>query len=87
VFTTQGGCEQHALVLISQIAQSAADCQNASVMEAEADLMQRISVSLARSVAEAVERRRNLHCTSVWLRDRPLQAEMGLDTDDAMDAG
>ena len=79
-------CERHALALISQIAQSVADCQSPSVMEAEADLMQRISVSLARSVAEAVERRRNLHCTPVCLWDRSLQAEVGLDTDDARDA-
>ena len=87
VFTTQGGCERHAEALISQIAKSVAKCENTSVMEVKADMMQRISLSLARSVAKAVERRRNLHCTSAWLRDSRHQAELSLDTDEAMDTG
>ena len=87
VFTTQGGCERHAEALISQIAKSVAKCENSSVMEVKAEMMQRISLSLARSVAKAVERRRYLHCTPAWLRDSRHRAESSLDADEAMDAG
>ena len=50
----------------------------------QADMMQRISLSLARSVAKAVDRRRHLHCSAAWLRGRRNQTEVLLEADDTM---
>ena len=54
-------------------------------MEIKADMMQRISLSLARSVAKTIERRRSHHCTTTWLRNRRAQADDLLDDDVVMD--
>ena len=81
VFTAQGGCERHAEALLSQIANAVAKCEDASPMEIKADMMQRISLSLARSVAKTIERRRSHHCTATWLRNRQAQALDLLDDD------
>ena len=84
VFTIQGGCERHAESLLSRIAAAVAKCENTSPMEAKAELMQSISISLVRSAAKAIERRRNRHCSFKWLRSRRLVAETQLE--DGIDA-
>ena len=58
VFTAQGGCERHAEAIISQIADNVAkaECRDPGVTKAE--IMQTISLSIARSVASAIMRRR-----------------------------
>ena len=86
VFTAQCDCERHAEALISQIATSVAKCENSSAMEVKAEMMQRIALCLARSAAKAIDRRRNLHCTTSWLRARRQESVALLDVDDAMDA-
>ena len=79
VFTIQGGCERHAEVILSRIAAAVAKCESVSAMEVKAELMQRISLALVRAAAKAIERRRNRHCSSDWLRARRLLAESELD--------
>ena len=85
VFTAQGGCERHAEALISQISKAVAKCENTSQMEVKADIMQRISLSLARSASKAIERRRIKHCTSTWARCRRRQSESALEGEGCFD--
>ena len=79
VFTIQGGCERHAEAILSRITAAVAKCESVSAMEVKAELMQRISLTLARAAARAIERRRDRHCSSDWLRARRLEAESRLD--------
>ena len=44
-------------------------------------MMERISLSLARSATRAIDRRRNVHCTATWVRARRHQREALLDVD------
>ena len=58
VFTTQGGVEGHAEAILSRIATAVAANEDAEAAEVKAEMLQTISLSLARSVAKAVRRRR-----------------------------
>ena len=58
VFSVQGGCESHAEGIIHQLAQAIADAEGISKASAKADIMEEIAISLARSAASAVARRR-----------------------------
>ena len=58
VFSVQGGCESHAEGVIHQLAQAIADAEGISKASAKADIMEEIALSLARSAASAVARRR-----------------------------
>ena len=58
VFTVQGGMERHAEALLSRIARAVSQEEGGSVSEVKAEMVQTISMSLARSVASAVMRRR-----------------------------
>ena len=58
VFTAQGGVEKHAESILSRVAASVAASEEASVSEVKAEMMQQISLCLARSVAKAIRRRR-----------------------------
>ena len=86
VFGAQGGCERHAEGLISQIAKSIAKCENSSTMEVKAEMMQCLSLSLARSATKAIDRRRSSHCTASWVRARRQQSDALVDVEASMDA-
>ena len=58
VFTTQGGVEGHAEATISRIAASVAANEDMCAAQVKADILQSISLSIARSVAKAIRRRR-----------------------------
>ena len=58
VFTTQGGCETHAEAIISQIAGEVAKLEHKAAALVKAEMLQAISMSIARSVAKAVIRRK-----------------------------
>ena len=58
VFTTQGGVEGHAEALLSQIASAVAANEDACAAQIKAEILQSISISLVRSVAKAIRRRR-----------------------------
>ena len=58
VFTAQGGVERHAESVLSQIATAIATAEDTSPSEVKAEMLQHISLSLARSAAKAVMRRR-----------------------------
>ena len=58
VFTTQGGVERHGEAILSRIAAAVSASDEASVAEVKAEMMQQISLCLARSVAKAIRRRR-----------------------------
>ena len=57
VFTTQGGIEKHAEAVLSQIAAAVAHAEGADTAVIKADMLEEISMSIARSVANAVIRR------------------------------
>ena len=57
VFTTQGGCEKHAEAIISQIADNVAQAECRDKGKVKAEMLETISMSIARSVAKAVIRR------------------------------
>ena len=82
VFTIQGGCERHAAAILSRIAAAVAKCENASPIGIKAELMQRLSLFLVRSAAKSVERRRNYHHATEWLRSRRWLAEADLVAED-----
>ena len=58
VFTAQGGCEKHAEAIISQIADNVAQAECRDKGKVKAEMLETISMSIARSVATAVIRRR-----------------------------
>ena len=58
VFTTQGGCETHAEAILSQIAAAIARAEDNDAVAIKAEMLENISVSIARSVAKAIARRR-----------------------------
>ena len=66
VFTDQGGCEKHAEAIISQIADSVAQAECRDKGKVKAEMLETISMSIARSVAKAVMRR----------QPRPRQAQI-----------
>ena len=57
VFTAQGGCEKHAEAIISQIADNVAQAECRDKGKVKAEMLETISMSIARSVAKAVIRR------------------------------
>ena len=57
VFTTQGGCDKRSEALLSQIADIVARTERQETGVVKAELMQAISMSIAKSVAKAVIRR------------------------------
>ena len=71
VFTAQGGIERHSEALLSRIAGAVSKEEGSSLAEAKSEIIQAISLCLARSAAKAVIRRRpapvavtaNLHRT------------------------
>ena len=58
VFTAQGGCEPHGEALLTRMAKAVADAEGIAPAVAKKEIMERISLSLGRSVAKAVIRRR-----------------------------
>ena len=58
VFTTQGECEAHAESVIAQIAVEIAKLELREAALIKAEMLQAISLSIARSVAKAVMRRK-----------------------------
>ena len=58
VFSTQGGCETHAEAIITQIANAVAKIEGRASAMLKAEMLQNISMSIARSVAKAVMRRK-----------------------------
>ena len=58
VFTTQGACERRAEAIISQIADKVAQVEGRDPAKVKAELFESLSMSIARSVAKAVVRRR-----------------------------
>ena len=58
VFTTQGGIERHGEALVAKIAAAIAANEEASASEVKTAMQQEISVSLMRSAAKAIGRRR-----------------------------
>ena len=76
VFTTQGGCEKHAEAIISQIADRVgqAECRDAGKVKAE--LLECVCMSIMRSVAKAVIRRRPRPRTQMCSRSLTLVTEL-----------
>ena len=58
VFTAQGGCEKRAEAILSQIADSVAKAECRDVGKVKAELLETISMSIAKSAAKAIARRR-----------------------------
>ena len=58
VFTTRGGVEGHAEATICRIAAAIAANEDGCAAQVKAEILQSISLSLARSVAKAIRRRR-----------------------------
>ena len=58
VFTVQGGIERHGEALLSRISQAVAKEEGISPAEAKAELVESISLSIGRSAAKAILRRR-----------------------------
>ena len=58
VFTAQGGCHPKAEAIINQIAKAVADTEEVPVGQIKTEIMESISLSIARSLAAAVARRR-----------------------------
>ena len=58
VFTTQGGCEKHAEAIISQIADRVGQVECLDAGKVKAEILETICMSVMRSVAKAVMRRR-----------------------------
>ena len=58
VFTTQGGVEGHAEAIISRISAAVAANEDSCAAQVKAEMLQSISLSVARSVARAIRRRR-----------------------------
>ena len=78
VFTAQGGMERHAEAILSRIAAGVAKNEDASAAEIKAEFMQEVSVSLMRSVAKAVLRRRCNPCAAGALAAERGRAEAAL---------
>ncbi len=70
VFTTPGGCERHAEGILSTMADAVAREEGRERAAVKAELLEAISLSIARSVAKAIIRRRrpitNARAASVW---------------------
>lgn len=75
VFTTQGGCDRHAEAIISQIAGAIAKTENRETGIVKAEMMESICMSIMRSVARAVLRRRTKPFLGGFLRSQRLQSE------------
>lgn len=58
VFTTQGGCEKHSEAIITQIADKVAQVECRDAGKVKAEILETICMSIMRSVAKAVIRRR-----------------------------
>ena len=63
VFTTQGGMERHCEAILSKIAAGVAKNEDVSAAEVKAEITQEICLSLMRSVAKAILRRRRIGTT------------------------
>ncbi len=57
VFTAQGACDTRAEAILTQIADAIADAEGIPKSKIKADMMEEISISIARSVVRAVLRR------------------------------
>ena len=58
VFTTQGGCEKHAEAILSKIADKVSQVESRDAGKIKAEFLEAICMSIAKSVAKAVMRRR-----------------------------
>ena len=76
VFTTQGGCDTHAEAIISQIAEAIAKAEEGDAGRIKAEMLQAICMSIMRSVAKAVLRRRRKPCPTGGLREVRIQSEL-----------
>ena len=76
VFTTQGACEPHAEALLSQIAGAIATTEESDAAVVKADMLQAISLCIARSVARSVFRRSNRKGSWAESRSARLHAEL-----------
>ena len=62
VFTAQGGIERHAEAVLTQIAAAIAAEEEVSAAQVKAEMLQQISLCLARCAAKAVVRRKPRVC-------------------------
>ena len=85
VFTTQGGCETHAEAILAQIAAAIARAEDTDAVAIKAELLEAISVSIARSVAKAISRRRRKHGARPSPTARLMAEIAALDTADEDD--
>ena len=77
-FSAQGGTEGHTESMLTQIATTIASEEETSVAEVKADMLQALSVSLARSAAKAVTRRKPRVHTGIDTGTRRTIAEVQL---------
>ena len=75
-FTTQGGCETHAEAVLSQIAEAAARAEGRETGALKAEILETISLSIMRSMAKAVLRRRSKPRATASQRPTRFQAEL-----------
>ena len=78
VFTVQGGIERHAESILTQIAVAIASEEETTAAEIKSDMLQTISVSLARSAAKTVMRRKPRICSGSQTSRRRTIAEVQL---------
>ena len=83
VFTAQGGCESHAESILSQIADAVAKQEDLDAGVVKADMLERISFSLARSCATTITRRASRATYSCAARRRLEDLSMA-DVDEGM---
>ena len=87
VFTAQGGVERHAESVLTQIATAIANVEETSAAEVKSEMLQKISLSLARSAAKAVMRRRpRLFAGRCTQASKFISESRYLEDDDAMEA-
>ena len=84
VFTVQGGMERHTEALLTRIAKAVSKEESTSLAEAKGEIMQAVTMSLARSAVKAVIRRRPAPVARSSELQRALQEAATLDCDDAV---
>ena len=85
VFTTQGGCESHAEAFLSSIAELVAKAEFKDTNIIKSELLEAISLSIVRSVARAVFRRRKTYAFTINPAQRRIADELAVLVDDDTD--
>ena len=84
MFTVQGGMERHTEALLASIAKAVSKEEGTSLAEAKSEIIQAVTLSLARSAAKAVNRRRPAPVARCSELQRSLQEATILDYDDTV---